>query len=78
MAASAYDMIISDGGPAGITVGRSRFKTLLLENLITGHQATITDLVDNYPGFSDGLTGYELSQACEARPSAATSKSVNC
>ena len=67
MAASAYDMIISGGGPAGLTVGlyagRARFKILLLEKLITGgSQVMTTDLVGNYPGFSDGLTGYELSQ----------------
>ena len=66
MAASPYDMIIIGGGPAGLTAGlyagRARFQTLLLEKLITGGQVMTTDLVDNYPGFPDGITGYELSQ----------------
>ena len=61
MAVSAYDMIIIGGGPAGLTAGlyagRARFKTLLLEKLITGGQVMTTDLVDNYPGLPDGITG---------------------
>jgi thioredoxin reductase (NADPH) len=66
MAAYDYDMIIIGGGPAGLTAGlyagRGRFKTLLLEKLITGGQVMTTDQVDNYPGFPEGITGYELSQ----------------
>ncbi len=66
MAAAPYDMIIIGGGPAGLTAGlyagRARFKTLLLEKLITGGQVMTTDQVDNYPGFPEGITGYELSQ----------------
>jgi thioredoxin reductase (NADPH) len=66
MAAALYDMIIIGGGPAGLTAGlyagRARFKTLLLEKLITGGQVMTTDQIDNYPGFPEGITGYELSQ----------------
>ena len=66
MAAAHYDMIIIGGGPAGLTAGlyagRARFKTLLLEKLITGGQVMTTDQIDNYPGFPEGITGYELSQ----------------
>jgi thioredoxin reductase (NADPH) len=66
MAAYDYDMIIIGGGPAGLTAGlyagRGRFKTLLLEKLITGGQVMTTDHVDNYPGFPEGIAGYELSQ----------------
>ncbi len=66
MAAAPYDMIIIGGGPAGLTAGlyagRARFKTLLLEKLITGGQVMTTDQIDNYPGFPEGITGYELSQ----------------
>ena len=59
-------MIIIGGGPAGLTAGlyagRARFNTLLLEKLITGGQVMTTDQIDNYPGFPEGITGYELSQ----------------
>ncbi|MBM4288102.1 MAG: thioredoxin-disulfide reductase [Deltaproteobacteria bacterium] len=66
MSSYDYDMIIIGGGPAGLTAGlyagRGRFKTLLLEKLITGGQVMTTDHVDNYPGFPEGVAGYELSQ----------------
>jgi thioredoxin reductase (NADPH) len=66
MAAIHYDVIIIGGGPAGLTAGlyagRGRFKTLLLEKLITGGQVMTTDHVDNYPGFPEGIAGFELSQ----------------
>jgi len=60
-----YDIIIVGGGPAGLTAGiyagRSRLKTLLLEKLIHGGQVMTTDLVENYPGFPEGVSGFELS-----------------
>jgi thioredoxin reductase (NADPH) len=58
------DLIIIGGGPAGLTAGlyaaRSRVKTLLLERLSPGGQVLTTDWVENYPGFPDGLSGFEL------------------
>jgi thioredoxin reductase (NADPH) len=36
-------------------------KTLLLEKLIHGGQVMTTDLVENYPGFPEGISGFELS-----------------
>ena len=60
-----YDLIIIGGGPGGLTAGiyagRARLKTLLLEKLIHGGQMMTTDLVENYPGFPEGITGFELS-----------------
>jgi thioredoxin reductase (NADPH) len=60
-----YDLIIIGAGPAGLTAGiyagRARLKTLLLEKLIHGGQMMTTDLVENYPGFPEGITGFELS-----------------
>lgn len=57
----SYDLIIIGGGPAGMTAGiyaaRARLKTLLLERLFIGGQVSTTYLVENYPGFPDGLDG---------------------
>jgi len=60
-----YDLIIIGGGPAGLTAGiyagRARLCALLLEKLIHGGQMMTTDLVENYPGFPEGISGFELS-----------------
>ncbi|MHB8070052.1 MAG: thioredoxin-disulfide reductase [Desulfobaccales bacterium] len=65
MPAWDYDIIIVGAGPAGLTAGlyagRARLKTLLLEKLIHGGQVMTTDLVENYPGFPEGISGFELS-----------------
>jgi len=64
-----YDVIIIGGGPAGLTAGlytsRSRLKSLLIENGLLGGQMTTTEVIENYPGFPEGVTGDELSRLME-------------
>jgi len=59
-----YDVIIIGGGPGGLTAGiytsRERLKTLLLEKELCGGLLAITDLIENYPGFADGIKGMDL------------------
>ena len=62
----AYDVIIIGGGPAGLSAGlyaaRARLSTLLIEKGIFGGQIANAERVDNYPGFPDGISGYELGE----------------
>ena len=61
-----YDCIIVGGGPAGLTAGlycaRAKMNTLLLEKGTLGGQIAMTDLVENYPGFPEGISGKELTR----------------
>ncbi|NWF93122.1 MAG: thioredoxin-disulfide reductase [Syntrophaceae bacterium] len=64
-----YDVVIIGGGPAGLTAGlytsRARLHTLLIQNGLFGGQMTTTELIENYPGFPQGVTGDELSRLME-------------
>jgi thioredoxin reductase (NADPH) len=59
-----YDVIIIGGGAAGLTAGiyasRGNLKTLLVEKDIPGGLMATTDLIENYPGFPDGVNGIQL------------------
>ena len=59
------DLVIIGGGPAGLTAGiyaaRARLKVILLEKLVAGGQILTTDQVENYPGFPEGVSGFELA-----------------
>ncbi|MEO0093217.1 MAG: thioredoxin-disulfide reductase [candidate division WOR-3 bacterium] len=59
-----YDVIVIGGGPAGLTAGiycaRAMLKTLLLEKETLGGQAAKTPIIENYPGFPEGIEGVNL------------------
>ena len=59
-----YDVIIIGGGPAGLAAGiyasRSRLRTLILEKETPGGDLMNIDLIENYPGFQDGVNGADL------------------
>jgi len=59
-----YEVIIIGGGPAGLTAGlyasRVGLKSLLVERGIFGGQIVNATLVENYPGFPEGISGSEL------------------
>lgn len=74
-----YDMVIVGGGPAGYTTAlysaRAGFDTVVLERMSVGGQMTLTDVIDNYPGFPEGVDGFTLSmnmQQCAERFGAQT------
>ena len=60
-----YDLIIVGGGPAGLTTSiyaaRENLQTLVIDSKGLGGQAGVTERLDNYPGFPDGIGGAELA-----------------
>jgi thioredoxin reductase (NADPH) len=62
-----YDVVIIGGGPGGLSAGiytaRARLSTLLIEKGAIGGQIINSWLVENYPGFTKGISGIELTQA---------------
>ena len=61
-----YDMLIIGGGPAGYTAAlygaRAGLSVLVIEKLSAGGQIALSPLVENYPGFEEGIDGYTLGE----------------
>ena len=66
MQTSIYDCVIIGGGPAGYTgalyCARAGLSVLVLEQMTPGGQMATTGTIDNYPGFADGIDGFQLGE----------------
>lgn len=62
-----YDVIIIGGGPGGYTAAlyatRSGLDTVVLEKLSAGGQMALSAQIDNYPGFPEGVDGFQLGES---------------
>ena len=61
-----YDMIVLGGGPGGYTAAlyaaRAGLNAVVLEKLSAGGQMALTEQIDNYSGFADGIDGWQLAE----------------
>ena len=66
-----YDMLIIGGGPAGYTAAiyaaRAGLDAVVLEKLSAGGQMALTEQIDNYPGFEEGIDGFTLAEKMQAQ-----------
>ena len=76
-----YDIVVIGGGPAGYTSAiyatRAGFDTLVIEKFSAGGQVTQTTQIDNYPGFPEGIDGFELGSKIQQGAERFGAKTVN-
>ncbi len=75
-----FQVLIIGGGPAGYTAAmyaaRAGLTTLLLERMSIGGQMALTDQIDNYPGFPQGIDGFTLGQSMKEGADLAGAKTL--
>lgn len=68
------DVAVIGGGPGGYSAAlycaRSGYSVVVIERLSPGGQMATTGQVDNYPGFDEGIDGFELGKRCRRARSA--------
>ncbi len=66
-----YDVVIVGGGPTGLTTSiyaaRENLRTVIIERSALGGQAAVTERLDNYPGFPEGIAGADLAERFAAQ-----------
>ena len=76
-----HDMLIIGGGPGGYTAAlyaaRAGLDALVIEKLSAGGQMALTHQIDNYPGFVDGIGGYELADQMQRQAERFGAKTQN-
>ena len=74
MPAFDHDLVIIGAGPAGLTAGlyaaRARLDVLLIEKAVPGGQIIVTDWIENYPGFPEGISGFDLAEKMKVQAEA--------
>lgn len=75
-----FQVLILGGGPAGYTAAmyaaRAGLTTALVERMNVGGQMALTDQIDNYPGFPQGIDGFSLGQAMKEGADLAEAKTL--
>ncbi len=71
MSDNTHQLIIVGGGPGGLTAGlyaaRASLDVLMIDKVASGGQVLLTDWVDNYPGFPNGISGFDLADKMSAQ-----------
>ena len=66
MEQNCVDVIVIGGGPGGycaaLYAARANLSTMVIEKFAPGGQMATTEIVENYPGFVDGINGFELGE----------------